>query len=533
MSTVFDEATLEERPGIDLSVLPSLRAEHEPVTVLALDIGTSGTRAALFDSRGDQIEGSFLATPVEEYSELVFGNDVDADVLVASVARLLDLAVDRAEEIVPRIDYVAPSCFWHSLVGVDDAGRAITPLFGWADTRAADAVAELRDKIDEAQTHRRTGCRFHPSYWPAKLLWLRRRSPEVFAKVRRWVSFSDYLYLQLFGVPATSISMASATGSFNQATCKWDDELLLALNIDEAQLPPIAPPRKTAGGLRDEYMLRWPLLERAAWFQAIGDGAANNIGAGCVSREQIAVMLGTSGAMRMLSSRAAPTTLPPELFCYRADRERVVIGGALSDGGGLLRWMQDNLALNYDAGELNSALESLEPDSHGLTILPFWSGERTPGWSSNAMGTIHGLRAGTKSMDIVRAAMESVCYRLALILPPLESFAPDASITLTGKIFRFYPVWAQILADVLGRKVGVSSVSESSLRGAALLALETIGTIDTLETIMTEPGRLFTPDMHRHEAYRRGIERQRELYDKLISHRGSETQRTDWEENKQ
>ena len=118
---------------------------------------------------------------------------------------------------------------------------------------------------------------------------------------------------------------------------------LSALAIDESFLPPIVAPRRTAGGLRDEFMLRWPMLERATWFQAIGDGAANNIGAGCVSRERVALTVGTSGAMRMLSSRAAPTTLPPELFCYRADRERVVIGGALSDGGGLLRWLQDSL----------------------------------------------------------------------------------------------------------------------------------------------------------------------------------------------
>ena len=104
MSTVFDEAVLEERPEIDLSTLPSLRAEKETITVLALDIGTSGTRAALFDSRGDQLEGSFLHLPAGEYAEHLSGNDVNADALVASVAQLLDAAVERAEEFVARID---------------------------------------------------------------------------------------------------------------------------------------------------------------------------------------------------------------------------------------------------------------------------------------------------------------------------------------------------------------------------------------------------------------------------------------------
>ena len=515
MSTVFDEAVLEERPEIDLSTFPSLRPEKEPVTVLALDIGTSGTRAALFDGRGDQIEGSFLHLSTGEYSELLCGNDVNADALIDSVAQLLDAAVERAEEFVARLDYVAAASFWHSLIGVDDAGRAITPLLGWADTRASEAVLELRELLPETETHARTGCRFHPSYWPAKLLWLKKSSPDVFGRVRRWLSFADYLYLQLFGNSATSVSMASATGLLNQTTCEWDQKTLSALDIDESLLPPIVAPRRTAGGLRDEFMLRWPMLGRATWFQAIGDGAANNIGVGCVSRERVALTVGTSGAMRMLSSRVAPTTLPPELFCYRADRERVVIGGALSDGGGLLRWLQNSLKLTHDDAEHNRWLEEYEPDSHGLTILPFWSGERAPGWSSSATGTIHGITAATKPLDIARATLESIAYRFALIADPLNSFAPAASITIAGKVFLLYPCWAQMMADVLGQPVELSALSETTLRGAALLALETIGTIDTLETIKSEPCRTFRPDMRRHEVYRRAIGRQQELYRRI------------------
>src|SRR2546422_1066795 len=173
MSTVFDEAILEEHAEIDLSVLPSLHSEREQAIVLALDIGTSGTRAALFNERGDQIEGSFVETANEEYSAFVSGDDVSAETLFASVAAVLDRAVERAEELGSRVDYVAPSCFWHSMIGVDDAGKAITPLLGWADMRAGDVVAQLRDKIEETGTHARTGCRFHSSYWPAKLLWLK------------------------------------------------------------------------------------------------------------------------------------------------------------------------------------------------------------------------------------------------------------------------------------------------------------------------------------------------------------------------
>ncbi|HKP37457.1 MAG TPA: gluconokinase [Pyrinomonadaceae bacterium] len=517
MSTIFDEAVLEDRPEIDLSVLRSLSTEPEEIALLAIDIGSSGTRAALFNGRGEQLEGSMVTVPNASLSSLISGDDLDPDLLFASVIRAIDLAVERAELFVSRIDYVAMSCFWHSLVGVDEQENAITPLLGWADRRAAQPAVELREQLDESIWHARTGCRFHPSYWPAKLIWLARARSEAFNRTRHWLSFSDYLYLRLFGNPTTSVSMASATGLFDQHNCEWDSELLAKLAVGPHQLPPVASQQETLQELRDDYRLRWPILDRAAWFPAIGDGAANNIGLGSITRDRVALMLGTSGAMRMLSSWAAPQILPPELFCYRADRERVVIGGALSDGGSAVARVKDELGLKYDAEELDQLIDLLEPDAHGLTILPFWSGERAPGWSTAAEGAIEGLTAQTQPIEIVRAVMEAICYRFALIDRVLDLFAPEASIILTGKIFLSHPVWAQMMADVLGKQLEVFPAAEATIRGAALLALETIGKIEGIELIKSEAGRVYLPDRNRQEVYARGLERQERLYHQLIT----------------
>lgn len=516
MSTVFDEAVLEDRPEVDLAVLAaSLRAERETPVVFALDIGTSGVRAALFDGRGEEIEGSQVSLS-NEFSGLAGGGDADADALIDFVTRAIDVAVARAESFVSGIDYVAASCFWHSLVGVDDAGSAVTPLLGWADMRAADAVAELRSRFDEATVHPRTGARFHPSYWPAKLLWLREKRGELFRRARRWLSFSDYLFLQLFGDGATSISMASATGLFDQKACEWDGELLEAIGIPSEHLPPIASSSQTGQRLRDEYALRWPLLDRAAWFPAIGDGAANNIGAGCVDSTRAALMIGTSGAMRVLFAGSPPESLPSELFCYRADHERVVIGGALSDGGGLHAWMKDALFSNYLDDELEPTLALMDPDSHGLTVLPFWYGERATGWSASARGAIIGLTSRTKPIEILRAAMEAVCYRFALLGRALEAIAPNAGVVASGNALLASRAWTQMIADVLSRPIELSRAREASCRGAALLALETIGKIDSIETVQSEPGEIVEPDMTRHEIYARAIGRQQALYERLI-----------------
>jgi gluconokinase len=519
MSTVLDEAILEDRPEVDLSVLAaSLRAEPAQSVVFALDIGTSGVRAGLFDSRGNEIEGSQISL-ASDFSALARGDDVDADALIEFAVTAIDLAVVRAESLVSRVDYVATSCFWHSLLGVDEQGRAATPLFGWADTRAAQTVKELRSKFDEKKVHPRTGARFHPSYWPAKLLWLKQQRSALFTGTSRWLSFSDYLFLRFFGETATSVSMASATGLFNQRTCEWDSELIEGAGLSVDQLPIIAGPGASLQQLSEKYALRWPLLDGAAWLPAVGDGAANNIGAGCVDSSRAALMIGTSGAMRVLFAGTPPATLPSELFCYRADLDRIVIGGALSDGGGLYRWMKDSLLLNYDDAELETMLSSMGPDAHGLTVLPFWSGERATGWSHSAQGSIHGLTAGTKPIEILRAAMEAVCYRFALLAKALDKVAPNAKIVAAGNALLSSPAWTQMIADVLGCRVELSAIHEASSRGAALLALEAAGKIDSIETFdlgsAAEP-IAYEPDMTRHLRYAEAIARQQKLYQELI-----------------
>lgn len=523
---MLDEAVLEDRPEVDLSVLAaSLQLEPERPLVLSFDIGTSGLRAALFDARGTQIEDLIYTPTGDIFTELGGGLDADADELLALVGNSLNHALMRLPMLVSRVDYVAGSCFWHSLLGIDEEGNAVTPVFGWAERRAANEVAELRAIFDEREVHARTGCRFHPSYWPAKLRWLKKERTDLFRKVRRWLSFSDYCSLKLFGAATTSVSMASATGLLNQRTCEWDQELLRELSLSVEQLPTIAGRDEVLQFQPGAPASSWPALTGAVWFPAIGDGAANNIGAACVGPNRAALMIGTSGAMRVVVNAIPPDTIRPEMFCYRTDRDRIVVGGALSDGGGLYQWMKRTLFGLYDDMEIERALASIEPDSHGLTVLPFWFGERSTGWSASAQGSIVGLTAQTKPIEILRAAMEAVSYRFARLATALESATPISEIVGTGNALLLSPTWAQMIADALGRRIELSGISEASCRGAALLALEAIGKIDSIETIDPEFGQAFEPDMTRHAIYAQAMERQQKLYDDFISQRDTETQR--------
>jgi gluconokinase len=517
-----DSISLILPPDLSYDVgVPDAALHQHPNTglpfALALDIGTSSVRAALYDDSGNQLEQSFVKHERTLHTSLEGGAELEAEEALEQVERAIDATLAISSQLAEQVEIVAISCFWHSLVGVARDGRAVTPVLTWADTRAATVIAELKENFDERETHARTGCRFHPSYWPAKLLWLRRERTDVFRSAARWMSLSDLLLERFFGETQTSVSMASATGLFNQHTLAWDEELLSRLNLASEQLPPIAARDKTFSGLKQEYARRWPQLRASRWLAATGDGAANNIGAGCTTHESAALMIGTSGAMRVMWRGSAPVLIPPELWCYRADDERVIMGGALSDGGGLYRWMTDALNLKASDEEIESELDKMQPDAHGLTVLPFWAGERSTGWNALARGAILGFNQHTQPLEILRAAMEAVAYRFALISEALEREAVPTSFVASGGALRSSPVWTQMIADVLGREIRLSEAREASSRGAVLLALELAGKIKSITDVPALLGRTFEPDATRHARYREGLERQQKFYERLLN----------------
>jgi len=400
---------------------------------------------------------------------------------------------------------VATSTMWHGLLGLGEDGRPVTPVYSYADARAADAAAALRDELDEEAVHARTGCRLHSSYWPAKLAWLRSTEPDRFARASAWVSPGEYVQRRLLGGAAASISMASGTGLLDLGRRAWDPELAARLEVAGA-LPRIDDcPR---AGLTAEWAERWPALRDVPWFPAWGDGACSNLGAGCDTAQRAALMVGTSGALRVLD-RAEPPTPPPSLWCYRVDAERILLGGSLSDGGSVVAWLR-RLAQLPEPAEAEAAIAAMAPDAHGLTILPLLSGERGPGWSDRAGATVHGLTTATTPLELLRAGLEAVALRFARLYADLPG---EHTIVATGGGLAHSPAWTQIMADALGRPVVHSGVAEGSSRGAAVLALEAMGRTPGPAPL----GATFEPDPAATEAYRAAGERQQRLYQAVVT----------------
>jgi len=477
--------------------------------VLALDVGTSSCRASLYDLQGRPVAGRASRIPYTPHVTPDGGGELDPHLLLDQVCAAIErvLTQDPLEEIVA----VATDTFWHSLIGVDDAGEPVTPVFLWLDARSRGEVAGLRQRLDEHAVHARTGCVLHWTYWPAKLTWLRRTRPHVFKRAQRWMSFGELLLEQLTGEPRLSLSMASGTGLLDVHSGDWDAEVLDVVGIDRERLGRIVPLKEAA------TTRRWPALSGVPWLPAVGDGACSNLGAGCASADRFAVMIGTSGAERVVWSPPDPFEVPWGAWCYRIDRRRVVLGGALNDGGSLMDWLRGALHLPALA-VAEEEVAAMEPDSHGLTVLPFWAGERSPGWADDARGAIVGLRLHSQPVEIQRACMEAVALRFGEVDQILLQAMPNArEVVATGGALLHSPTWMQILADVLDRPVLASAEPEASSRGASLLALETLGLLELpMEELQPDVTRRFEPRPEHTRRYRAAAERQRHVYDALV-----------------
>ncbi len=489
--------------------------------LLTLDIGTSSVRAMLFDTHGRPVPEAEVQIPYKQTTFADGGVETDAEHLLArtvdSVRQLLRV-MDKAAQ--GRIAGVGISCFWHSLLGLGDNGRAVTPLYSWADNRSRAQADRLARTLDPQAYHARTGCVLHPNYWPAKLCWLHETAPALFGSVQTWMSFGEYLMLRLFGQAACSLSMASGTGLLDQNTGTWDALTLDALPIQASQLNPLTDRHVSQSHLTPEYARVLSPLRALPWFPAVGDGACSNIGCGATDPSRIAINMGTSGAMRV-AVEADRMAIPPGLFCYRVDGRRFLVGGAFANGGNVYAWQQTTLHLSERA-ELARALESLPPDGHGLTVLPFWAGERSTGWHADARAAILGMNLHTTPIDIMHASLEAVGYQFAAVHDLLLSQFPQATqIVASGGALTHDPAWTQILADVFGMPVSASKIGEATSRGAALLALESLGLRRDLSHIPTYLGRTYKPNAARHAVYQKARARYEAMYALLIEGRHS------------
>jgi gluconokinase len=384
----------------------------------------------------------------------------------------------------------------------------------WADARAAGFAGALRADGRAGGLHSRTGTPVHPMSPLLKLAWLRAEDPDRLAAVPRWGGVKELVVSALRGGPQVlDRACASATGLYGIRTGAWDAEALQVAGVRAGQLGEVLPTTTVLPGLRPEVAAATGLPADTPVVLGASDGVLANLGIGAVRPEVAAVSLGTSGAMRVVVP--GPTDDPAHrLFCYALTDDMWVVGGAVNNGGSVVRWAAQALAdgdalAGEDADALDARLlaEAAEvpAGSAGLLCLPYLLGERAPWWRSGLRGAYVGLRREHRRPHLVRAAVEGVCQQLALVRDAFSATGlPVTEVRATGGAVAS-PLWVRTLAAALDLPVRVADSPEGTGLGAALLGLHALGALPDLDaaTALVGVSDPVEPDPAAADLYRR------------------------------
>jgi len=479
--------------------------------VLAIDVGSTASRGDVFDAAGRPVQGRRRKIRHQFTTGGDGRSEIDPDQIVGEVEQIITaLATDQ---LAGRIGGVALDTFASSLVGVDAQRRARTPCFTYADSRCGAQVAQLRRELDEPVVQQRTGCRLHASYLTPRLRWLRDETPDTVASVHRWMSLGEYVHLRLLGATAAGTSTAAWTGMLDRHTCRWDPELLAAGGVTVEKMSEIRHHDQPITEIDPAVASRWPALTGAVWFPVISDGFSSNLGAGAHDESAIAAAAATSGAMRVLVN-GTPEKIPSGLWCYRVDRQRSLLGGAVNDVGRVVSWLQGTLQLSPD--EDPNVILAAAPSPITPLVLPYFSGERSTGWAANARGVFAGVSTATTGAMLYRAAMEGVAISYARIADQLQTVAGRPQrILASGRVASDLPALLQLLSDVLEAPVTPVTIKRSTLRGTAIAALEVLA--PGVVRAPSATGGTRQPVAHRADYYRARKQAYQTLYEAAIS----------------
>ncbi len=448
---------------------------RKPATV-GVDVGTSGTKGVLL--AGD---GRVLARAAAEYPLLTprpgwTEQDPESWWRAAlAVLRQLTAAAPGAE-----IAGVGLSGQMHGSVFLDGAGRVIRPALLWNDARTGPECAEIERRLGRERVLSITGNLASAGFQAPKILWLARHEPDAYARIARVLLPKDLVRLRLTGQAATDAADASGTLLLDLRTRRYSDEMLAALDVPEAWLPPVFEGAEVTGRVTAEAAAACGLPEGVPVVAGGGDNACAAIGAGVVARGQGACSLGTSGTIFL---RADEPVIDPRgalnAFCDAAGGWHAM--GVILSAGGALRWFVDKVATAEAAalrergadafGTLLEEALALPPGADGLLFLPYLAGERSPHMDPAARGAWVGLSLAHDRRHMLRALVEGVGYAFADCLGRMRSLGLEPGrLALVGGGARS-PAWRRLLATQLGAELDSPAAAEDGpALGAAILA---------------------------------------------------------------
>ena len=478
--------------------------------IMGVDIGTTGCRAVIYRQDGVAIANHSLEYPL--YTPQAAWAEQDPEEIFQAVVKVTRRAADEARNAGQVIAGVCFSAVMHSIIPVDVSGQPLHRMLIWADSRSQQYTEKLKAEYDAGQIYHKTGCPMHPMYPLSKVLWFKHEQPEIFARTAKLIGIKEYVIHRLTGRFVVDKSLASATAIYNIHTLEWDPELLAILGISADLLPEVRPTTHIEQGLKPEMALAVGLEANIPLILGASDGVLSTLGSGTVNPGQVTAMIGTSGAVRLVTDKPYADD-KRRTWCYNLTEEKWVLGGAISNGGIAFRWARDKFAgseqrvaekLGLDTYEILSRYaEQKSAGSDGLIMLPQFSGERAPYYNANARGVLFGLNLNHGKRHLVRATLEGIVYSMFSIFRALEEVSGNAIEIRASGSFTRSTLWVQIMADVFGRVITVPGEPEGSAFGAAILGMYALGIISDIKEVnnFINIKERYQPDMENHQLY--------------------------------
>lgn len=451
---------------------------------MGVDIGTSSTKAVLFNERGEVI-----CREATHY-ELVTDETGKAE---ESPTEIFEAVITSIQGVMKNIDKtelrgISFSSAMHSLIMVGADGELLTECITWADGRSSEALENIKRDNYLFQLYEATGTPIHPMSPFAKICWLKEDEPQLFRRAEKFVDIKSYILNRLFDVWVMDESLASGTGLYNILEHDWEFEAMEIVKLTPDYLPKVVPETYQLHGVKKEYADLMGIPENLPIIVGGSDGALANIGIQATGRNDVTITVGTSGAVRKLTNEFQVDSRG-RTFCYGAGDGYFIAGGAVNNGGKVVEWGLQQFGteseiMNRDFTSFIAHIDEVAPGASGLLFQPYLLGERAPFWTNDIRGGFVGLTINHSKAHFVRAILEGIAFNLAEVYEAVS--APDDIIYVTGGISG-HEAWCRLLADILNREVRVPHTIEGSSLGAAIIGMRSLGILKTLNLEQTLP----------------------------------------------
>jgi xylulokinase len=490
------------------------------MSILGLDIGTTGAKGVVFDLEGRPIASAYreynMHSPRPGYLELN-----PHEVLEAVAAVCQQVASATAND---PIKSVASSVLGEAITPVDADNRPLGNAIIGFDARGAAECEQLRRQIDNVEVFRLTGHPINSFHTVFKLMHRRKHEPEVFKRAARWLGFQELVAVSLGAEAAVDYSAAARTLLLDTRKLTWCDRLMDLTGMSPGMFACPVAPGSSIGAVTAAGHARFGLPIGCVVAAGLHDQPAGILGAAVQPGESM-YATGTVVCIGVLiTGDPDPAVMCRHNLCFYPTygKGRHVSLAWNFTGGSLLKWYRDNFggpevaeAKRRGVDPYDLILEQLPSDPTDLFVLPYFTTTGTPWLDTRALGAMFGLRLTTRRQEVVKALLEGLEYEIAL---------NQALLAEAGIEIRLYkaiggaaksPLWMQLKADVLGRPVAVLETTESAALGVALLGARAAGLIESVSEAASRfarTGRRFEPDARRSAVYNHRLAIYRDLY---------------------